>query len=59
MIGANKSIIYREVSRKMQEYENDKEVIQIFKLYETKKVENFQELGDQLKWRLRIFARFT
>lgn len=57
MLGANKNMIYREVTRKMQEYENDKDVSQIFKFYEIEKVEKFQELGDQLS--IRIFPLFT
>lgn len=57
MLGANKNMIYKEVTRTMQEYENDKDVSQIFKFYEIEKVEKFQELGDRLS--LRIFPLFT
>ncbi|KAJ9699057.1 hypothetical protein PVL29_007907 [Vitis rotundifolia] len=38
MLAANRRMINREVTRKQQEYENGKEVIQISKLYEAKKV---------------------
>ncbi|RVW18770.1 Inactive protein kinase [Vitis vinifera] len=38
MLAANQRMINREVTRKKQEYENSKEVLQISKLYDTKKV---------------------
>ena len=57
MLAANQRMINREVTRKKQEYENRKEVLQISKLYDTKKVENVKNLV--INQCLRIFPLFT
>ncbi|KAL6340345.1 hypothetical protein AAG906_005797 [Vitis piasezkii] len=57
MLAANQRMINREVTRKKQEYENSKEVLQISKLYETKKVENVKNLV--INQCFRIFPLFT